>query len=304
MPLDWEQLKQRFTKRSSTQETASVQEPVTQDPTKAPAKEPAKATAMRSFMEGMKNGAMDIKAVLGDGNYKLFLKQLIVLLLAFLGVRFLMGKLAVQKEQIVDKISALSIQQANEEDYLANKERLLRLEPLFPDLAKKNEWLLQTLMRIFEDHKIQANIDGNAAENVGTDYTTVAQTVTLQQGFFPLGKFLADVENGENFLRISEISISKLSEPSMLGENAVSVKFNTLFPKEKYAKRLFKDYAEQMAQIAAQKEPAAKKNNAPAQQPQGEAKPTATPQDAQPTELSKEDAPTKQPEAAPEGGAQ
>ncbi len=283
MPLDWEKLKQRITNHSAKQE-----EPV-------PAVEP-KPKAVNPLVTEMKQGVQDIKAVLAEGNYKLFAKQIVVILLAFLGVRFLMGKLSVQKEQIVDKISALSIQQTNESDYLANKERLLNLEPLFPDLAKKNEWLLQTLMKIFEDHKIQANIDGNAVENVATDYTTVAQLVTFQQGFMPLGKFLADVENGDNFLRISEITISKITDTALLGENSVSVRFNTLFPKEKYAKRLFKDYAQQMAQLEAQKKSASKKQNT-SNQPQTSEPAVAnepTPENVQPTAAAVE----------PQGGAQ
>ena len=284
MPLDWEKLKQRITNHSAKQEEPV---PVVVEP---------KPKAVSPLVAEMKQGVQDVKAVLAEGNYKLFAKQIVVILLAFLGVRFLMGKLSVQKEQIVDKISALSIQQTNESDYLANKERLLNLEPLFPDLAKKNEWLLQTLMKIFEDHKIQANIDGNAAENVATDYTTVAQLVTFQQGFMPLGKFLADVENGDNFLRISEITISKITDTALLGENSVSVRFNTLFPKEKYAKRLFKDYAQQMAQLEAQKKSTSEKQST-SEQPQTSEPAVAnepTPENVQPTAAAVE----------PQGGAQ
>ncbi len=285
MPLDWEKLKQRVSSRPAQQTAEEL----------APALEP-KPKAVHPLVEGMKKGVSDIKAVLAEGNYKLFAKQIVVVLLAFLGVRFLMGKLSAQKEQIMDKISALSIQQTNESDYLANKERLLHLEPLFPDLAKKNEWLLQTLMKTFEDHKIQANIDGNATENVATDYTTVAQLVTFQQGFMPLGKFLADVENGDNFLRISEITISKVTDPALLGENSVSVRFNTLFPKEKYAKRLFKDYTQQMAQIEAQKKSAAKLQDTAAS-------PKTAELDA-PNEPQAEDGLPAAETAQPQGGAQ
>lgn len=283
MPLDWEKLKQRVTNRPAKQEEA------------APAVEP-KPKAANPLVEGMKKGVQDIKAVLAEGNYKLFAKQVVVVLLAFLGVRFLMGKLSAQKAQIVDKISALSIQRANESDYLANKDRLLHLEPLFPDLSKKNEWLLQMLMKTFEDHNIQANIDGNAAENVATDYTTVAQLVTFQQGFMPLGKFIADVENGDNFLRISEITISKITDTALLGENSVSVRFNTLFPKEKYGKRLFKDYTQQMAQIEAQKKSASKKTNTAAK-PQ-------TPEPVAADEPQAEDVPPAAETVEPQGGAQ
>ena len=247
MPLDFEKLKQGMFNRQANQGAAQSQ------PQVASAKKSAVSNAKVS---AFKKGLLDVKTVIEEGNYKLFLKQLIFLLIVFICATFLMGKMAAQKAIIVDKVAALAIQKENQGDYLANKERLLRLEPLFPDLSQKGDWLLQTLMKEFDSHKIQANIDGNVIENADDTRVVISQDVSFQQGFSDLGNFLADVENGDDFVRITELSITKLLDPAVLGENSVKVRFNTVFPKEKYAKKLFKDYDKQMAQIQGEKTPA------------------------------------------------
>ena len=245
MPLNFDQLKQKILHK--TQASQNVPELQAERPV-APAK---RAFVSNPKTSGLKRGLLDVKSVLAEGNYKLFLKPLIFLLIVFICAKFLMGKMAAQKEVIIDKVSALSIQKEHQADYLVNKDRLLRLEPAFPDINQKGDWLLQALMKTFDSHKIQSNIDGNVTENSDENRVVVSQDVSFQQSFRDLGKFLADVESGDDFMRISELTINKLLDPDSLGENAIRVRFSTVFPKEKYAKKLFKDYDKQMAEIAA-----------------------------------------------------
>ncbi len=241
MPLDLESLKQRFMKR--------------------PANDPAAAKPGNTGKVGaLQQGFKDIQAVFEEGNFKLFVKQLVVILLVFLGVRFLLGKLTEQKNKIADQMAAISMQQSNQDEYLANKERLLLLEPLFPDISKKNEWMLQTLMKAFSDHKIDGNINGNSTEKTEGSSTVVTQEVTFQKPFNQIGQFLADIESGDAFLRVSNLTINKLNDPNQLGENSVNVTFNTVFPKEKYAPKLFKDYDKRIKELAAQKASATQEN--------------------------------------------
>ena len=131
MAFDFNQLKQRFSKQGATQDPAATQQ--VQTATTAP--KPAKTSPK---VEALKRGFLDIKAVCEEGKIKLFAKQVVVVLLAFFGVRYLVGKINAQKEVVMDRISAIAIQQTHQDDYVANKDRLLRLEPLFPDIAKKN----------------------------------------------------------------------------------------------------------------------------------------------------------------------
>lgn len=251
MPFDFNKLKQDFLARQEERKAAQEEKQAIQEEIDKSSKEPKKPSALSAKLEPLKRGLVDVKAMLEEGNIKLFIKQLAVILLACWGVWTLTGKLSAQKAQIEDRVSAISLQQTHQDDYLSNKDRLLRLEPLFPDMGKKNEWLIKTLMGLFSAHEIEANINGNAVEKVDSNYTIVSQEVTFRNSFANLGHFLADVESGNDFLRISNLTISKLTDTGSLGQNTINIRFNTVFPKEKYAKRLFKDYDQQMKQIEA-----------------------------------------------------
>ena len=65
--------------------------------------------------------------------------------------------------------------------------------------------------------------------------------------FDKLGEFLASIENRPEFIRVSEVALEKESDKNNLGMNKVSMKFNTVFPKEKIAKSLFKDQSKRGA---------------------------------------------------------
>lgn len=210
------------------------------------AKKPA-AWQKYPLLVNLHNGIQDIQAVFSEHNYALFVKQFVVVVGAFLLVRFACSKLDSRRKELADTISAIQIQQTNKEDYLANKEHLLELEPIFPDMAQKNDWLLKRLMDIFKAHNIVVDIDGNVTETVKDDYTILAQTATFQELFPAVGNLIADIESEDDFLRISNLQISKVIAEGALGKNQISITFNTLFPKEKYGPRVFKDYAEQMA---------------------------------------------------------
>lgn len=207
--------------------------------------------------EAFKVGLRDIKNVIEERKFVLFVKQIIVLALVFLVVKGLNGKLSAHKAELKDQMSALTIQFTNKEDYLNNKDHLLHLEPLFPNKEQKSDWMPSTLMALFSKHDLSPKLDGNFTENAQKTYMVVSQPISWQQSYKNLGNMLADMENGDAFLRVSEISISKLTGKEVLGDNAITVKFNTIFPNEKYAPKLFKDYAQQMEKINTQKETAA-----------------------------------------------
>lgn len=213
----------------------------------------------KAWKANFQQGLLDIRAVIEEGKFSLFVKQVVVLLAVFLLVRYGYKNLAVQKAKIKDDMEALQIQQLNKSDYLENKNYLMHLEPLFPDVAQKREWMLVRLSDIFEKHKIQANIDGNISENSQQFYIVGSQPVTFQENFKRVGELVADIENGDDFFRITNFVLTKQTDKASLGNNAVAIQFNTVFPKNKYAAALFKDYAAQLEQIKKEKAKAAAK---------------------------------------------
>ena len=208
-------------------------------------------------LEELKTGLRDIKNVVEERKFSLFVKQVVVVAAVFLLVRTVSGKLSAHQAELKDKMNAITIQTTNKEDYLVNKERLLHLEPLFPNMEQKSDWMPSALMALFGKHDLSPKIDGNFSENAQSVYTVVSQPISWQQSYKNLGQMLADMENAEPFLRVSEVSISKLTGKEVLGDNTITVKFNTIFPKEKYAPKLFKDYTKQMEKINSQKAAAA-----------------------------------------------
>lgn len=255
MAIDFEKLKSKF---SGEAQSSQAKQP-------SSTKEPNALTKVlaRPAVANVKRGLEDVQVVAHEGKFNLFVKQIVVLLVLFLLVRFVSGKLSQSEAKIKDQITSINIQQANEEDYTENKQQLLRLEPIFPNIEQKNDWMLRRLINIFETHKITPDIDGNFTESVQKTYTVLVQPVKFEESFAQIGKLIADIENGDDFLRISEVTISKQTAPEALGKNAVNVTFNTVFPKEKYAPKLFKDYAQQIKKMQAEKEATAQAQNEP-----------------------------------------
>ena len=205
-----------------------------------------------------KTGLRDILNAVIDRKFSLFAKQVIVLMVVFLLVKAINGKLVSKRMELKNDIASINMQQNSKEDYLNNKDHLLRLEPLFPDMEQKSGWMPGLLMDLFSRHDLSPKMDGNFTESDQKTYTVVSQNISWQQSFLELGKMLEDMENGDAFLRVSDVTVTKLLGKEDLGKNAVTVKFNTVFPKAKYAQQLFKDYKQQMEKIKAQQEAASK----------------------------------------------
>lgn len=200
--------------------------------------QPVKQT--NKIVESIKKGFADIQLVMQEGNYKLFLKQLIVIIVVFMGYRYMTGQLEIKQADIRGQIDALEAQQKSEKEYLSNKEKLLKLEPRFPDMEAKNDWLLRQVVAIFRDANMTPDIGSSQAEDTSnTAYTVATIPVTLKTSFANFGRLLADIESREEYVRVSDFSITKKTD--VLGENEITLRLNTIFPKEKIANQVFKD---------------------------------------------------------------
>ena len=196
-----------------------------------------------SFLQGWKQGLKDVGDAFQEGNYKLFAKQVVVIVAVFMLVRWASGRLDEQTKSVRQQIESIRVQQSSEQEYLANKSKLMSLEPQFPDISVKDQWLIQQLFEVFKPVKINANLSDPQMENANNpNYTIVSKKVNFAINFLDFGKLLAEVENRPFYLRVSEFSITKNPDSRDIGVNTVSLTFNTVFPKEKLAPVLFKDY--------------------------------------------------------------
>ena len=200
------------------------------------------------ILDGLKKGFQDLGIVFQEGNFQLFLKQGITVLAIFLLFRHLTGKNDAKMDSIRTEIDAISAQRASENEYLRSKETLLDLEPRFPNIESKNEWLLSQILGIFREGKLTPQINGDQSEDVSNGmYVAAGYDVTTNANYFRFAEFLADIENKEELIKVSSFSIKKDTNPSNLGNNQITMRINTIFPKEKIASRMFKDYEQQLA---------------------------------------------------------
>lgn len=200
------------------------------------------------YLENLKEGFLAIKTVLQEGNVKLFVKQAIAVLLIFLLFKYVSGKNETKVTDLLTQIDAITTQESSEQEYLKNKEILLNLEPRFPDATVKNEWLLGQVLEIFKNGGLTPQVSGQQSENTtNPTYVTAGLGVTTEAKFGQFAEFLAGIENLDEFLKVSSFSLKKDTSGNALGNNQISMRFNTIFLKERIASRMFKDYAEQMA---------------------------------------------------------
>ena len=196
---------------------------------------------LKQTLTNGKQGLRDMKTVFEEGGFKLFIKQAIAVMVLILVFRYISGSLAVRDENIKGKMEALQAQQSNEKDYLASKSKLLSLEPRFPDISEKNNWLLKQVDTILREFSFNQTAKvGVQTEDVSNNaYTVVSVPLELTTTYAELGNLMATIEGREEFLKVSEFALTKNKDP--LGTNSIKMRVDTVLPAEKVAKALFKD---------------------------------------------------------------
>lgn len=197
----------------------------------------------KQILTSSKQGLQDIKTVFEEGNVKLFLKHFIVLIVLILAFHYISGALNTRTEGIKTKIEALQAQQNSEKEYLAGKAKLLKLEPRFPDISSKNDWLLKQMDTIFRESPIkQRKVSSSQTENNNNSaYSVISVPVDLTATYTEFANLLATVEGRDEFLKVSEFSLMKNGISEDLGTNSIKMRIDAVFPTEKVAKKLFKD---------------------------------------------------------------
>lgn len=199
----------------------------------------------RQILASSKQGLLDMKTVLEEGGVKLFAKQAATLIVLVLIYHYAATALDTRSDGIRVKIEALQAQQNNEKDYLFSKSKLLKLEPRFPDGASKNDWLLKQMDTIFRESSIvQRKVASSQTENNSNNaYTVVSVPIEMNASYAEFANLVAAIEGREEFLKVSEFSIVKSPISEALGTNTIKLRVDAVFPVEKVAKKLFKDYS-------------------------------------------------------------
>ena len=195
------------------------------------------------YVVSFKDGLEDIKTVIQEGNFQLFIKHRVAVLVVFLLFRYVSSHNAGKIQSYRGKMEAIQVQKESADEYEASKRKLISLEPRFPDFSKKDGWLQTQVLNIFQKVEVTPEIAGAQTENAeNPSYVTVSLPATVSMEFNQFADLLASLENQDDFIKISSILLEKEPDLSRLGLNKISLMFNTVFPKEKIGKKLFSDY--------------------------------------------------------------
>ena len=217
-----------------------------------------KAKKTNKYIAQFTQGCHDMQVVAQEGNFKLFGMQILAIALAALAWNQLTGKFTAKIQNLNGQMDAIKAQQVNEGEYVTNKKLLITLEPRFASIESKNEWLLRQILDIFQKAKLSPNVSGSQVEDTSNPtYLVASMQVGSTMGYKTFAELLASIENRKEYIKISNFVLEKNKDPNQMGVNKISLKLNTIFPKEKVAKKLFKDYDQLVA--AHNKERAAKK---------------------------------------------
>ncbi len=208
-----------------------------------------KAKKTNKYVANFTQGCRDMQVVAQEGNFKLFGMQIFIIALAAFLWNYSTNKFAAKIQNLHGQMEAIKAQQVNEGEYLTNKKLLISLEPRFADIESKNEWLLRQILDIFQKAKLAPNVSGSQVEDASNPtYLVASMQVDSSMGYKTFAELLASIENRKEYIKISNFVLEKNKDPNQMGVNKVSLKLNTIFPKEKVARKLFKDYDQLVAE--------------------------------------------------------
>lgn len=197
---------------------------------------------LNKIKASLEKGFKDMKLVMEEGNVKLFAKQFVVVVAFFLVFHYANGAFQKKITNYRGQVEAIHSQQNNEQEYLSSKKRLLDLEPRFPDMDSKSEWLMTQVLDLFKQVNLTPKFSGSQTEDtMNPNYTLATLELTTTASWPQFAQLMVELENRPEYLRLSSFKLGKNADSAQLGTNGIKMTINTLFPKEKLAPKLFKD---------------------------------------------------------------
>ena len=182
---------------------------------------------MNKIVNIVKDSINDIRVLIQERNFKPFWRP-VVLLIFIIALVFYLNDVSTKKvNNIKAKIDAQKAELDNEKDYKNTKAKYQTLLANLPPASQKNEWILLQLGAILN----QLGIDKNVKYfKTGTGSYGVFEISSARiQGlltYSEVGRLVETIENNPQFMRISNISLSRSSS---LGKIAAQIEVYTAF---------------------------------------------------------------------------
>jgi len=182
---------------------------------------------IKDFFESIKDGFVDVRNMFLEGNYKPFLKPLVVLIVVLVVLKFLNGNAKSSVAEVRNRVEAEKAEINNEEEYKNSKAIYEKLVARLPPEAEKNEWLLAQMVSIFAKNQIETTKTNKHVLEESGIFTLSSVHYEAEMDYYRLGRLVESIENSEYFMRISELLVTRAERN--VGTLRVSMRVHTLF---------------------------------------------------------------------------
>lgn len=188
---------------------------------------------MKNFINKIKNSLnikdslADIKNMILEYNYKPFILPIVIVVVLYFLLSYLNTGATQMVTEVRNRVEAQKAEIANEQEYKASKAVYEELVKRLPPFEKRNEWLLAEMLALFDKVKVVPSRTGKHNLEESGIFVLSSITYEVESDFAELGRLIESIENHEKFLRISELSVTRM-EGSM-GKLKTNLRVNTVF---------------------------------------------------------------------------
>ena len=183
------------------------------------------------FVNKLKEDINNIKVLVLDRNWKLFLRPLLVILVVFIFVKYLNSNYQDKVAVMEKKIEAQQAEANNEKDYKFSKAKYQDLLAQLPPSAQKDEWILLQLTAITNRLQLKDFIKSEKGQNSSYGIFEISTAVVVGElTYNQIGRLVESIENNPQFLRINRLSLTR--KESDLGKISVRIEVYTAFLEE------------------------------------------------------------------------
>lgn len=182
---------------------------------------------VRDFFKDM---AANIMIIYAEKGFLPFKKPLMIagptLLVLYAGVyRPISGRLATSREQL----QSMQTVAQHADSYEEAKTKLSAYQRKLPLAKDKDEWLSYVITNTARTSGVSIDSLSSQTEIEAGTYLVASRTVSMTTSYAKLGKWLAEVENSQIFLRVSDLTVRR--DEGNSGALKASCTLSTIFSK-------------------------------------------------------------------------
>ncbi len=185
---------------------------------------------IKNFFGNIKAGLSDVKNMALERNYKPLIRPIIAIVLAYMGVNFLNGFALEKLGDTRQKMEAQKVEADTDAEYRRSKQTFVTLKQKLPPFDRKDEFILAQTVNIFQSAGLNSTRTGKNTTETSGIFTISSVDVEAELTYEELGKLVQAIENGEFYMRISNLNVNRQSSTTAASDKLkVSMKLNTLF---------------------------------------------------------------------------